>query len=193
MARDGSTPLRTFVRRTLTLRLCAVTLVAALAVLAFTYLRQREMFELQVTDVVRIELALLMHRASQISLGRGMTVAESLPFALDERREVSNQRASGHFVYLRIFSPALARPLEATEADYPLLSAARRALQSSPPHAPVEQVRSEMRNVDGMPYVHVLAPIRDLAGQGAGQAELVFAVSSEAIGAARVAVLKAIA
>jgi hypothetical protein len=67
MASDGSIPLRTFVYRTLTLRLGVVTLALVLAVAAFTYTRERHGFEVDVTGLAQHELVLLMDRARRIS------------------------------------------------------------------------------------------------------------------------------
>src|SRR4029079_6764648 len=59
MDKGHSRPLRTFVYRTLAIRLGAVTLALTLVVLAFTYFQQRDIFERQLADLLETELALL--------------------------------------------------------------------------------------------------------------------------------------
>ena len=190
MAQDGSIPLRTFVYRTLTFRLAFVTLAVVLAVVVTTYLHQRSVFEQQVADIARNELALLIDRAARVASTNGVNMAESMPVALRERLAVSTPRASGRFVHLRISSPELVRPLEAIDPTYELPADVKGAFRKEPVEASSGTVETRMLSADGKPLVRVIAP---LPGMRAGQVDLVFSVSDRMIAQARTALATALA
>jgi putative nucleotidyltransferase with HDIG domain len=189
MADDKPIPLRTFVYRTLTLRLGIVTLAIVLGVAAVVYVHQSNLFARQVAETAQNEQALLMERAVRIASAERTGMAESIPLALVERLAVPTARFSGRFVYVRISSPELPRPLEVADPDYALSDAAKAALRSIA-RSPVGNVRPELLRLDGHPVVRVLAPVPDLRD---GQVELLFAISAPAIERARAASLTAIA
>ena len=189
MADHKPIPLRTFVYRILTLRVGIVTLAIVLGVAAVVYVRQSNLFARQVGETAQNEEALLMDRAVRIASAERTGMAQSISLALAERLAVPTPRFAGRFVYLRISSPEMPRPLEVTDPDYALSDATKAALRSTP-RSPVRDVDTEMLRIDGRPVVRVLAPVPDLRD---GQVELLFAISPQAIERARAASLTAIA
>jgi HD-GYP domain-containing protein (c-di-GMP phosphodiesterase class II) len=193
MSNDRSIALRTFVYRTLALRLALVTIAIAVAVSTVTYFRYRSLFEQQVVGTVQDELALLMGRASRIAAERGTNAVESVRIALAERSEIRRARKFGRFVYVRLSSPGLAHPLEVSDLQYRLLAAARALLPATPPYPLAERITAQKVHLNGIPHVRVLAPIRSRDGRAAGEAELVFAASDETVAEARSSLLRTIA
>src|SRR5690349_2557521 len=159
MDKSRSKPLRTFVYRTLAMRLGAVTLALTLVVLAFTYVQQRDIFERQLADVLETELALLMNRASGIASERGLNLVDAVVLAVEERRRVPADHVFGRFVYVRLSKPGIPRSLIAGDDDYALIGAARQALGDAPPDPPVQKTSSELIELAGVPHVRMLAPI----------------------------------
>jgi HD-GYP domain-containing protein (c-di-GMP phosphodiesterase class II) len=190
MPRNDPIPLRTFVYRTLAFRLALATTAIVLAVLAITYLHQRSLFEQQVADIVRSELALLMDRAARLASVSGGSAAVSLPAALRERLAVPTSRTIGRFVYLWITSPDMISPIEVVDPDYAPLGDVKLAITHEAALASSRAVETSMVRPGDKLLVRVVTPVPDMPD---ARAELLFAVSPHAIVRARAASMTAMA
>jgi HD-GYP domain-containing protein (c-di-GMP phosphodiesterase class II) len=172
-------PLRTFVRRTLLLRVAAAGALLCLVAAGMAYFTERARMEARVVDSARAGVVRLLGWTAE-RVDEGAPRVDALREAVARAAASPVQLEAGRFVRVEFFDRDGAVLASSAQADHPALPAVEALLAREPRAFPAAGEFSA-RTADAGPGWHVLvsAPLVDRRGQVAAWGRAVFAVSPE--------------
>lgn len=186
MKSSGKYSLKIFVYRVLARRLIITALIiaAAFVLLAFFTLRgevSQAVIEraLQRTELFNSQnIALLDVPGLPDHQALEQAAETMVAFRIKERR--------GHFVLIDLYDKTGTRIAKFTDADHMPIAAVKNAVNTMPRRFPkTGQFWHEILRMDGIPYIHIVAPLANRQGEAVAFFHGVYAVSAAAIADAR--------
>jgi len=183
--------LRTFVRRTLAVRLLIGCIVIATAFGAAAYLTRYDVIGQDAIIHAINGVERLKARVRVLGAEPGMTLAAATQRALDENPEQQVVSRHGRFVFARFLAPDGAILAQRLLPGGPEPGQLESFLRQSPPRFPaLDEPRSAATEIGGRPYIHVMLAIPDRGGTVVAYGEGLYALSDAAVVGARYAALK---
>lgn len=179
MARSPSVSLKTFIYRTLSLRLAAMVLLIGLATAVAIYVVESQNIRNLVVEETRIELQLLVLRSLQIVKEHGGDYRVAFRQALGERLSIHLRRDNGQFVYARFYDEKGKDPEERIDTTYALIEPVKEFIRTHPVSAQETGEGAEIVMLAGNMHVYVMMPIEYLT-QRVGFAQGIFVPSRTA-------------
>ena len=185
MARSTPLALRTFIYRTLTLRLaCMAAVIGLLAAVAVFY-SERHTLQSQVVDDTRSETRLLTVQAMQLVRDQGLEPHAAFQQALKDRLAIPPQHQNGRFVYLNFFQPGTTVSEEHRAQDYPLIDSVVRFARSQLPINEVQGEQADTVFIGNALHIRVLMPLFETSAHTPPSALVIFAPSTKTLQAIR--------
>jgi HD-GYP domain-containing protein (c-di-GMP phosphodiesterase class II) len=177
--------LKTFIQRVLPLQILVVTLVLALVFGSLAFLRSRDSIGADVLQEARLRMAFISLRVFQLKQ-EGMDVSDAAYRAVDEISAHAPALQFGEFVHVKFYDMGGAILLERIQARSPLVARLPSlSVTNLPQQLPVQGYLLDSLRIEGHPYVHVLLPVNNQAGEVAAYADGLFRLSDETIGRMR--------
>ena len=172
-------PLRTFVHRTLLIRLgIAATLIAVCAGLV-TYFTLEKQLTLQVVDFGRKGISVLADRVRDTLIDNPIHPIEALRRLL-AAGDAPMKYHAGHFVEIQFYNKTSAVIAEKSSPDYQGLNEVKRFMAARPFSFPnAGSLQTETMRIGGNPFVFLVIPVKDRQGAVVAYGRGIFAVSPE--------------
>ena len=178
--------LKSFIHRTLAVRLLIGGIIIATILSMATYLtRYDDIGQAAIIHAIN-GIERLKVRVGSIQDLSGNTLAAAIQKALDEEPDYRVISRYGHFVYARFYTPDSKTLAHGVMAGGPEPAQLENFLQQSSLHFPnLDEPWLEAIHINDRPYIHVVIAIPDSAGMLAVYGEGLYALSNSAIAAAR--------
>ncbi|MDD2464429.1 MAG: HD domain-containing protein [Desulfobulbus sp.] len=181
MPRPRPLSLRTFVYRTLTLRLAFMVVVISLLSTVAVYLSERQNLQSQVVEEARNEIRLLTAQTLRLVQEKGLTPRAAFHQTLKDRLTITVQHPNGQFVYVDFFQPGTTDNEEHLATDYPLIDPVVRFAHARLPTAPVQGEQAETLFIGDKLHIWVLMPLLETSATNPPSAQAIFVPSDKTL------------